>query len=271
MSDRFPNLGPMPTGQGHGPSLATGAASAQAGMVRIQRGSEVRYVWPVHVPGWLSCGWHLGDDRRSQVSETLAAVSITADSTATAPANGTPAVPTPANPPATVTESDGEPIEAHLPTNLLGLDSEPASTQVPAAGNDAVSASFAESEPDPDLEPADEAEPATDEAAIAEKSLPELPLTDTLVVETDDDSSNPPAVEPAAELLAAASAEPTPAPAPARRGRPRKVRPEPEAEPAAEAPAQEQPSTAPDSDEQQTTPAVLTSEGDDPFGIDPLL
>ena len=60
MSDRFPNLGAMPSRQGHTPSLSTGAASAQAGMVRIQRGSETRYVWPVHLPGWLAIGWQVG-------------------------------------------------------------------------------------------------------------------------------------------------------------------------------------------------------------------
>ena len=60
MSDRFPNLGAMPSRQGHAPSTSTGAASAQAGMVRILRGSETRYVWPVHLPGWLAIGWQVG-------------------------------------------------------------------------------------------------------------------------------------------------------------------------------------------------------------------
>lgn len=266
MSDRFPNLGPMPSGQGHAPSLSTGAASAQAGMVRIHRGSETRYVWPVHVPGWLSSGWHLGDDNRSQVSETLAAVSITAGDKATAPAavtasvSGTPAVLTPPNPTAPLPESDGEPIDAHLPTNLLGLDAEPAVTQGPAAENDAVSALFCESKPTPDLELAGEAALASAQTESAAAPLPEQPLTSNPVVESGVDSSNPPAVEPAADLLADPSPEPTTAPAPARRGRPRKVRPEPEQEPAAEVTPQE-----------QAPAAVITTEGDDPFGLDPLL
>ena len=28
-----------------------------AGMLRIQQGSQERYVWPVHLPGWLGLGW----------------------------------------------------------------------------------------------------------------------------------------------------------------------------------------------------------------------
>lgn len=258
MSDRFPNLGPMPTSQGHAPSLSTGAASAQAGMVRIHRGSEIRYVWPVHVPGWLSSGWHLGDDNRSQVSETLAAVSITAAAKATAPAavtasvSGTPAVLRPAPPTAPLPESDGEPIDAHLPTNLLGLDAEPAVTQGPAAENDAGSASIGE--PEPIAAPAS----ADFDAAVAEAAQSD-PANDP-VAEPSGDSSEAPAADPVADLLADPSPEPTTAPAPARRGRPRKVRPEPEQEPAAEVTPQE-----------QAPAAVITTEGDDPFGLDPLL
>ncbi|GDX77892.1 hypothetical protein LBMAG41_29720 [Cyanobium sp.] len=30
-----------------------------AGMLRIQQGSQERYVWPVHLPGWLGLGWRV--------------------------------------------------------------------------------------------------------------------------------------------------------------------------------------------------------------------
>jgi len=30
-----------------------------AGMLRIQQGSQERYVWPVHLPGWLALGWRV--------------------------------------------------------------------------------------------------------------------------------------------------------------------------------------------------------------------
>jgi hypothetical protein len=30
-----------------------------AGMLRIRLGQQERYVWPVHLPGWLSLGWRV--------------------------------------------------------------------------------------------------------------------------------------------------------------------------------------------------------------------
>ena len=30
-----------------------------AGMLRIQQGHQERYVWPVHLPGWLGLGWRV--------------------------------------------------------------------------------------------------------------------------------------------------------------------------------------------------------------------
>jgi hypothetical protein len=30
-----------------------------AGMLRIRLGSQERYVWPVHLPGWLGLGWQV--------------------------------------------------------------------------------------------------------------------------------------------------------------------------------------------------------------------
>lgn len=214
MSDRFPS---------------TGAAAAQQGMVRIHRDSETRYVWPVHLAGWLSSGWRLGEERSGGTPTPTPAVAAK-----TAAGTNTP-VRTPERS-APTDEPVNEPIEAHLPDNLLELEAEPAAANTPAAGSDAVSASFAEP-PQPDPE-----------------------LTNTPGVELSDDSSEAPAVDPLADLLAESSLEPPAPPATARRGRPRKVRPEPEQQPAAEATSQ-----------QQAPAAVNTTEGDDPFGIDPLL
>jgi hypothetical protein len=261
MSDRFPNLGPMPSRQGHTPSLSTGAASAQAGMVRIQRGSETRYVWPVHLPGWLAIGWQVGSGEGMAAATPLAPVVVTPSAVSSQPPAATPSGPTPGTSghhpgtpvgtgstgrpapltsapqpvPATTTsdrretstpaaaqsisppaaaDSPRQPevdLTAHLPTNLLGLDQEPAGEQAPSAENDAVSAS----NPEPD-------------AAAAEVNSP----------------ADETAVEPVAR----------------RRGRPRKARPE------------AQPESAGDSnDQEQTSTALLTTEGDDPFGLDPLL
>ena len=30
-----------------------------AGMLRIQQANQERYVWPVHLPGWLALGWRV--------------------------------------------------------------------------------------------------------------------------------------------------------------------------------------------------------------------
>jgi hypothetical protein len=33
--------------------------SIPAGMLRIHKGNQERYVWPVHLPGWLGLGWRV--------------------------------------------------------------------------------------------------------------------------------------------------------------------------------------------------------------------
>jgi hypothetical protein len=286
MSDRFPNLGAMPSRQGHTPSTSTGAASAQAGMVRIQRGSETRYVWPVHLPGWLAIGWQVGSGEGMAAATPPAPVIVTPDPQA--PARTTPGIsghrpappmgigstgraapvasapqPVPATTtsdsrevatpaaaqvisPSAAADSPRQPeadLTAHLPTNLLDLDQEPDGEQATPAENDAVSASI------PEPEAADRPD-----GADAETELAPAPEADAVAAEV-----HPPADETAAE------------PAARRRGRPRKVRPETQPEPAGEATDQEQPPASDLTNEQQTSTALLSTDGDDPFGLDPLL
>jgi len=286
MSDRFPNLGAMPSRQGHTPSSSTGAASAQAGMVRIQRGSETRYVWPVHLPGWLAIGWQVGSGEGMAAATPPTPVVVPPDPQAPArttsgtsgqhpgtpvgtgstgrpapaasapqpvPAtttgdsreDATPAVVQRISPPAAA-ESPRQPeadLTAHLPTNLLGLDQEPDGQQTTPVENDAVSAS------NPEPEAADRPD-----GADAETELAPAPEADAAAAEV-----NPPADETAAE------------PAARRRGRPRKARPEAQPESAGDSTDQEQPPAADTTESQQTSTALLTTEGDDPFGLDPLL
>ncbi len=45
------NHSPMAGIAAHGP--------LPAGMLRIRQGSQERYVWPVHLPGWLALGWRV--------------------------------------------------------------------------------------------------------------------------------------------------------------------------------------------------------------------
>jgi len=44
-----------------GPQMTGMAAQGPlpAGMLRIRQGSQERYVWPVHLPGWLGLGWQV--------------------------------------------------------------------------------------------------------------------------------------------------------------------------------------------------------------------
>jgi hypothetical protein len=290
MSDRFPNIGAMPPRGGHAPSLSAGAASAQAGMTRIQRGGEVRYVWPVHLPGWLATGWQVGSGEGGTAAPMVAPVVLTPDPQAPhlaaasaprfTPGSGrhrpeaaSPSAPQPV--PATTnsavadTDSSRQPdadLTAHLPTNLLGLDEvEPTGEQASLAGNDAVSAW----NPGPEAvgQPADAAETTAESSTTepVEAAAPgevEAPAADV---------ASP--AEPPAAAVTDVPQDPAPQPAPARRGRPRKVRPEAQAEPAAATTAQElaPTPTTQGTTEQQPTPAVLSTDGDDPFGLDPLL
>ena len=34
-------------------------AAAASGMVRIARGNKQRWIWPVHLPGWIALGWQV--------------------------------------------------------------------------------------------------------------------------------------------------------------------------------------------------------------------
>jgi hypothetical protein len=72
-----------------------------AGMLRIRQGSQERYVWPVHLPGWLGLGWRVAG----------------AEATAGAPTIGVAA----AEPPAPIA-ADGSPL-------LEPDDAKPASTR----------------------------------------------------------------------------------------------------------------------------------------------
>jgi hypothetical protein len=224
-------------------------------MVRIHRGAEVRYVWPVHVAGWLSSGWRAGEVERRPQAAPAPAVAMTrgvgAETAAAASAQ-----------PAGSDEPVSEPIDAHLPTNLLDLDLEPEDhppAQMPATTPAAPPAEAALQEV---IEPNN-----AELASFAAPGQAEVTAEDPVPAASEEPAA-PEATEPAQD-------EPTPPAAPARRGRPRKVRPEtqaePTAEPVAEPASEQQPSASADVSESRDQALVLTSEGDDPFGLDPLL
>jgi len=272
MTDRFPTT--------------TVATAAQQGMVRIHRGAELRYVWPVHLAGWLSSGWRTGEEQRP-LQGASATQAIPQRPGAEAPlavlTGAPPAAPEPQT--AVLAGPEREPLDAHLPTNLLDLDLEPevqpaasiiatataaapteVSSQNDSERNDAGSASFAGSDHVAGA-------PEGIEDLVADAASLDAPAESAL----EDVTAAAAATDPSPE--APQAPDPQQAQVPTRRGRPRKARPEaqPEAqpelgkEPEAETPEQEQPSAGENTGDQQNPASLLFSAGDDPFGIDPLL
>jgi len=50
-----------------------------AGMLRIHKSNQERYVWPVHLPGWLGLGWQVAGPSYTaaeQLPQTLAAPAV---------------------------------------------------------------------------------------------------------------------------------------------------------------------------------------------------
>ena len=150
-----------------------------AGMLRIQQGSQERYVWPVHLPGWLGLGWRVAGAEAAAGGPTVGVA--------------------PAEPPASIAAAAAELSEQD--------DAKPASTrgrrgrrrkeeeaQSPAAaeanpavtGADAEQQSEADSDPEAATELAAEAapEPAEDstaDGAVALSALPDDLFSDPLI------------------------------------------------------------------------------------------
>ena len=49
-----------------------------AGMLRIQQGNQERYVWPVHLPGWLALGWQVAGTSSTAAEQLSQAVTAPA-------------------------------------------------------------------------------------------------------------------------------------------------------------------------------------------------
>jgi len=131
-----------------------------AGMLRIHKGNQERYVWPVHLPGWLGLGWQVAGPSSTTLDPLLQAVMAPATAAALEsdpdPQAGRgkrgrrrkeePEQPTAgveATPEETVTSAD-EPgatnFEAHAATDLEAESaSEPVAAATPADGAAALS------------------------------------------------------------------------------------------------------------------------------------
>jgi hypothetical protein len=138
-----------------------------AGMLRIRQGSQERYVWPVHLPGWLGLGWRVAG----------------AETTAGAPTAGGAA----AEPPAPIAAAAGELLDEDdaKPASPRGrrgrrrkdeaLPEAPADTGASTVSDKSDSDAMG---PEPNSEPAEPTEPP---AAAIEGSDPDtaadVPLT----------------------------------------------------------------------------------------------
>ena len=49
-----------------------------AGMLRIHKGNQERYVWPVHLPGWLALGWQVAGPSSTAAEQLPQAVAAQA-------------------------------------------------------------------------------------------------------------------------------------------------------------------------------------------------
>ena len=148
-----------------------------AGMLRIQQGNQERYVWPVHLPGWLGLGWRVAG--------------------AKAPSVGIAAAETPAPEPALAAASEPEPEVA--PESTAGRrkrgrlrKEEQEQPPVAAEANPAVTGADAEQQSEADSDPSaavdlvteaapEPAEDSTADGAVALSALPDDLFSDPLI------------------------------------------------------------------------------------------
>ena len=150
-----------------------------AGMLRIQQGNQERYVWPVHLPGWLGLGWRVAGAEAAAGGPTVGVA--------------------PAEPPASSTaaaaelfeQDDAKPASARGRRGRRRKEEEaqsPAAVEAnPAAtGADAEQQSEADSDPSAAVDLAAEAaaEPGDDstaDGAVALSALPDDLFSDPLI------------------------------------------------------------------------------------------
>lgn len=123
-----------------------------AGMLRIRLGSQERYVWPVHLPGWLGLGWRVVG-QNSELGETapLTPAAIAEPAPLLEP-EASSAHPAPAEPPA---------------AQARGRRGRPRKEKVDAAPAEPAGESTPEATPEA-AEPADGAAPTSDTATDPE-------------------------------------------------------------------------------------------------------
>ncbi len=143
-----------------------GQGPIPAGMLRIQQGNQERFVWPVHLPGWLALGWRVAGP----------------SSTAAEPLSQ--AVPAPADP----LDSEPEPTAGRGKRGRRRKEDQPPAaidaTQEESGTTAESSVTESESHSVTDLAAETAAEPADDpiaEGAVALSALPDDLFSDPLI------------------------------------------------------------------------------------------
>ena len=140
-----------------------------AGMLRIQQANQERYVWPVHLPGWLALGWRVAGPSSTAVEQLPQAVAA-------------PAVPLDSEPePSAGRGKRGRRRKEEQEQPHVGVEANPAPT-----GADAEQQTEADSDPSAAVDLAAEAapEPAEDSTAdgvVALGTLPDDLFSDPLI------------------------------------------------------------------------------------------
>ena len=140
-----------------------------AGMLRIQQANQERYVWPVHLPGWLALGWRVAGPSSTAVEQLPQAVAA-------------PAVPLDSEPePSAGRGKRGRRRKEEQEQPHVGVEANPAPT-----GADAEQQTEADSDPSAVLDLAAEEAPEpgddpTADGAVALSALPDDLFADTLI------------------------------------------------------------------------------------------
>lgn len=140
-----------------------------AGMLRIHKGNQKRYVWPVHLPGWLALGWRVAGPS-SMAAELLPQSEMA------------PAVSPESEPEPTAGRGKrGRRRKEEQEQPHVGVEANPAPT-----GADAEQQTEADSDPSAAVDLAAEAAPepgddSTAEGAVALSSLPDDLFSDPLI------------------------------------------------------------------------------------------
>ncbi len=150
----------QPQSQGLGSQGLAAQGPLPAGMLRIQLGHQERYVWPVHLPGWLALGWRVAGPSDTAAEPLPQVVTASAADLASPPE------------PTVTRGKRGRRRKEEEPQPPAAAEAHPASTNSDAEQQAAAAAEPAAAT---DLAAETTAEPGDDSTADGEVALSALP------------------------------------------------------------------------------------------------